>query len=305
MANILVVIELRAGAPLPACLEALGQARRVGTELGATVYAVLPLAQPPTYAEGDLLSLLAQRGADKIVLITDESIGTARTMRWNSHGAALASACEQLPPTVLVFAATLGAREIAPRLAARMGAALVPDGWLETHDGSIAVGPGAGRLTAALDPTTALPAVVTLPAGRYLEAEGDEEAEVEIMTASGTSEQFEPLTEIPDEPARPSVQIVAPGPPASGSEPLGKAALALAAALDDSVVTEPSDCINLLVWVGDDASRSDEALVVETRASLCSGAAPDANYHVRGDAAALATALVGELAGGAGKAGEA
>ncbi len=57
MANILVVVELWQGEPLPVCLEVLGQARRVATELGATLYAIVPAGQAPRYGDNDLISV--------------------------------------------------------------------------------------------------------------------------------------------------------------------------------------------------------------------------------------------------------
>ena len=43
MANVLVMLEFLDSEPLCASLEALGQARRLGSALGFTVYALLPM----------------------------------------------------------------------------------------------------------------------------------------------------------------------------------------------------------------------------------------------------------------------
>ena len=47
MANLLVMMEFFRGELLPASLEALGQARRLGTAFGLSVYALVPLPSEP------------------------------------------------------------------------------------------------------------------------------------------------------------------------------------------------------------------------------------------------------------------
>src|SRR5262245_1701549 len=132
-------MELHQGLLLPVSLEALGQGRRVATALGATLYALLPLPEAPAYGEDDVIAQCARYGADKVVLLTGDSLQAETEMRFGTHGRALLSACEQLPPTLLVLGATRGARDVAPRLAARLGAAYLPEGWVAAAEGALQV----------------------------------------------------------------------------------------------------------------------------------------------------------------------
>ena len=101
-------------------LEVLGQARRLSTELGATLYAVVALPRAPSWSDDDLVATLAAHGADKVVIATDETLGGGgEELRWGTHGAALAAVCDLLSPSLLLFGATPTAREVAARAAAR------------------------------------------------------------------------------------------------------------------------------------------------------------------------------------------
>jgi hypothetical protein len=229
MANVLCVIELREHKVLPVCLEVLGQARRVSTALGATLYAVVPMARAPQYGEDDLIAQLARHGADKVVLVTDEALaGVADGLRWGAHGHAIGLASDLLPPSLLLFGATPGAREVAPRAAARMGAAYLADAWIEAREEGLAVFEGEGAQALALDGDLEFPVVATLPPGRYRLASGDDEAEVEVLAVSGRTLDFDELGWELDAHGRPVV--LGDGEPASDlAEALGgKAASALA-----------------------------------------------------------------------------
>src|SRR5712692_7571149 len=150
MANILVMVELWRDEALPVCLEVLGQARRVATELGATLYAIVPAGQAPRYGDHDLISVLATHGADKVVLVIDGALLSATdTPRWDTHGPALAAATEMMPPALLLFGATAGSHELAARAAARLGAAYLHDAWVETRDGQLELWQGSGGSAAA------------------------------------------------------------------------------------------------------------------------------------------------------------
>jgi electron transfer flavoprotein alpha subunit len=121
MANVLVYTELEGGRPTRTSLSALGQARRLASAVGATVYAVLPCAQVPSYGDDDTIAILGRHGADKIVLLTAAPL--AKPSLFATHGPAVLAACEQLPPAMLLFPASAGGCDIAPRVATRLGAA--------------------------------------------------------------------------------------------------------------------------------------------------------------------------------------
>jgi electron transfer flavoprotein alpha subunit len=193
VANILVYIELAGDRPLPASLEALGVGRRIATRLGATNYALLPCASRPTYGDDDVITVLSRSGADKVVLVTHPKL--AETPLYASHGGAIATACGALPPTLVLFASTPGARDIAPRLAAQLAGVymaephltLGPDGALTlsrvTHGGHWS------RTLRADD--LERPAVLTLAAGRAPLGMGDEESEVVVLSPTAVGESFD------------------------------------------------------------------------------------------------------------------
>ncbi len=120
MAGILVHIELAGESPHPFSLESLKTARRIASDLGATLYAVLPCDAPPLYDENDIIALLSRSGADKVILMTHPSLGSPP--RFFGHGSALLDACRQFRPSLLFVPETLGGRDIAPAVASSLGA---------------------------------------------------------------------------------------------------------------------------------------------------------------------------------------
>lgn len=161
MANILVIIEAASARPgdgdrvaaaaadAPAAaaaraeerrvgqasLQALGQARRLGSQLGATVYAVLPLPKELPSGEGDLLTLCGQRGSDKVILLADDPAVTSdqTPVRGDDRRevSALLHACRQIPPVLLFFADSPVNRTVAQSLAEALGALYLPGGGAE------------------------------------------------------------------------------------------------------------------------------------------------------------------------------
>jgi electron transfer flavoprotein alpha subunit len=276
MANVLVVIELSDGKALPVCLETLGQGRRVSTHLGATLYAVVPMAHAPSYGEDDLIAQLAQHGADKVVLVTDESLGGASdTMRWGTHGAAIAMVCDMLPPSLLLFGATPGGREVAPRAAARMGAAFLAEAWLEVRNDQLALWEGSGAEARALDGELEFSVVATVPAGRYTQAHGDDEAEVEVVATSGRAADFDELGWEAD--PQGSALVVA------GEAQTG-AAKPLAEALGVAVAPRPVPS-RLVISLGPSLDG------VRAQARVALGEVAGADYQLAGDPTELAKKL--------------
>ncbi|HZS37548.1 MAG TPA: hypothetical protein VFF06_12015 [Polyangia bacterium] len=300
MANVLVVIELREGRALPVCLEALGQARRLSTALGGTLYAVVPLKHAPRYGEGDVIEVLAQHGADKVVLVTDEALTHDGGMRWGTYGPAIAQVSDQLPPMLLLFGETAGAREVAPRAAARMGAAYLSDAWIEVREGRLHLWEGSGASAHALDGELEYPVVATLPPGRYTTASGDDEAEVEVLAAPGRAGDFDELGWEID--PRPATLVVAPPEKPSFDEAWGahpepdavrEAAQALADALTaklSSSATPVSARLVIAVGAPLDAPAADVRVAVGADA-----AEAPAHYALVGEPAAAARALADAL----------
>jgi electron transfer flavoprotein alpha subunit len=186
VANLLVYIELEGDRPVPASLEALGEGRRVATHLGATLYAVLPAASALGYASDDAVAVLSRHGADRVIL-AGAPARPGPTLH-ATHGAALHAATERVPPAMLLVAATAGGRDLAPRAAARLGAAYVAEAsieygapgevvlWRELHGRTWRSRLAAGELER--------PIVVTLTPGSVARAHGDEEADVLVLDAA-------------------------------------------------------------------------------------------------------------------------
>lgn len=134
MANILVYIELVDDSASWASLLALRQARFLATNVGATIYAVLPCATPPLYGENDIIAILSRQGADKVILMTHGDLTPPMVFR--SHGEALITAANQFPPALLLLPEGPAAVEIAPRVAARLGGLFTRHPDLSLQEGS-------------------------------------------------------------------------------------------------------------------------------------------------------------------------
>jgi electron transfer flavoprotein alpha subunit len=190
VANILVFIEMAGDRPAPASLETLGEGRRMASFVGATLHAALPCAKPASFGDDDPIAVLGRHGADKILLVggppADAPLAHA------THGGALAAACDSVSPSIVLLAATPGGRDVAPRLAARLGAAFVPEPSVEYGPRgdlvmSRTVYGGQFRRRLAADEVER-PIVATLTPGSYVASAGDEEAEVAVLpdAAPGT-----------------------------------------------------------------------------------------------------------------------
>jgi electron transfer flavoprotein alpha subunit len=128
----------------------------------------------------ELIEELGKGGADKVVLVA-APIALDEPPVWATIGAALAGACEELRPALVVFAATAVGADIAPRLAARLGAAFAAHCVVETGPrGEVVfsrkVYGGGFRRRLALDDLDRA-AVVTVPPG-HAPARGGSDAEI-------------------------------------------------------------------------------------------------------------------------------
>jgi hypothetical protein len=290
VANLLVLIELVGERPHPGSLEALGQARRLATSLGATVYAVAPCAATPGYGDDDLIAVLSRHGADKVLLATAESYGGPP--RWGTLGSLLLTVCHLLPPTLLLCATTDGARDFAPRVAARLGAALLADAWIDLQGDGLSLFDGSGDTACRLDGELEYPVVAMIPPGRYLPARGDEEAEVEMLEPRASdAPDFE---EAGWEADRPLAVVLGSGP----------AAEQLAAALD-GVTAGGNGSARLAVAIAAPAVAPaptiEQALAsahAEAKVALGPGAVfcSTARYAVEGDPERLADELASAVA---------
>jgi electron transfer flavoprotein alpha subunit len=128
MAGILVFVEQRDGEIRKTSLQAISQAKREGGA-GGPVTAVLPGSGVSEAAAG-----LGTWGADKVLVADDPNLAL-----YSSEGYAevVAKAAEQEQPSAIFFAGTAMGRDLAPRLAAKLGVGGIPDvAGLERDDGS-------------------------------------------------------------------------------------------------------------------------------------------------------------------------
>ncbi|MFO0574211.1 MAG: hypothetical protein U1A78_09445 [Polyangia bacterium] len=198
MANLLVMMEFYRGTLLSVSLEALGQARRLGSALGLTVYALVPLPSGPSRGDGDLTAACGLHGADKVVFLTGEALASEGEMRFQSYAPSLMQACTQLTPRLVLFGDTPAARDVAPRLAVRLGAAYLARGAAQERDGRLILCDTEGqhvRLIAGDEtsgddfgeseavPPPPPPVVMTVPPGRFETAAGLQDADMLIISS--------------------------------------------------------------------------------------------------------------------------
>jgi electron transfer flavoprotein alpha subunit len=124
--SILVFIEQRDGRIRPVSNEALGEATRLKSALGGPVVAVCAAAADPG------LAALGAAGADQALLALHEAFARYEPA---GYAAAVAAAVEKVKPAAVLFAATAMGKDLAPRVAARLGVGLASDCTALSTDG--------------------------------------------------------------------------------------------------------------------------------------------------------------------------
>ncbi len=126
MAGILVFVEQRGGEIRKTSLQAISQAKREGGA-GGPVTAVVAGSGIAEAAAG-----LGAWGADKVFVADDPNLAL-----YSSEGYAevVAKAAEQAQPSAIFFSGTAMGRDLAPRLAAKLGVGGIPDVVALTVDG--------------------------------------------------------------------------------------------------------------------------------------------------------------------------
>jgi electron transfer flavoprotein alpha subunit len=115
--NIWVVAELEAGQPLPATLQALGQARDLADQIGVYVFGIL-LGNGVSQAAEPLIGY----GADKVLVADDPGLAGYQP---EAYLKVLADLVEQYRPEILLLPATPLGNDLAPRLAQRLNTGLI------------------------------------------------------------------------------------------------------------------------------------------------------------------------------------
>jgi len=116
--SILVFIEQRDGQVRSVCREALGEATRLATALGGPVVGVCAAASDPG------LAALGEAGADKVLLAAHAAFAGYDAAGYTR---AVVAAVEAVKPAAVLFSASSMGRDLAPRVAARLGAGLATD----------------------------------------------------------------------------------------------------------------------------------------------------------------------------------
>ncbi|MCX6559440.1 MAG: electron transfer flavoprotein subunit alpha/FixB family protein [Candidatus Aminicenantes bacterium] len=153
---ILTYIETREGKIKKSSLEALGEASRRAAELGVPASAVVVGAGLDSFPPE-----LAAAGAAKIFLLDNPGLAAYGAP---AYAAVLADLVRAEAPAAVFFPATALGRDLAPRLAARLGVAMASDCVkIEVRDGRLVftrpIYAGKAFLTLAL---SSVPALVTL-----------------------------------------------------------------------------------------------------------------------------------------------
>jgi electron transfer flavoprotein alpha subunit len=128
--SILTFAEARDGRLRRASLETVSEARRLAGPLGATVTTVVVGA-----GVGALAAELGAQGADRVVVFDDPAFAAYAT---EAYARALAQATSEAKPQVVLVPFTAMGKDLAPRVAARIGAGLASDCVaLEVKDGRL------------------------------------------------------------------------------------------------------------------------------------------------------------------------
>jgi electron transfer flavoprotein alpha subunit len=116
--SVLVFVEQRDGQVRSVSREALGEATRLAGALGGEVVGVCAAPSDPG------LAALGDAGAERVLLAAHPAFA-----RYDADGyaAAVAKAAEKEGPQAVLFAASAMGRDLAPRVAARLGVGLASD----------------------------------------------------------------------------------------------------------------------------------------------------------------------------------
>lgn len=179
--DIYVIIEQLDGIIKRVSLELIGEANRLSKKLGEKVIAVLLGNDIEDKAE-----LLIKYGADEVLVIDNPMLEPYMTSPYTK---AVSSIIEKRKPSIVLFPATSIGRDLAPRVAARIGTGLsadVTDFDIDKDDKSLLMMMPAfgGNIMATIVSKGKRPEMATVRAGVMLPLEKD-------MNRSGKIERFE------------------------------------------------------------------------------------------------------------------
>ena len=123
---ILAFIEQREGKVRPVSREVLGEATRLAAKLGGPVVGVCAAAADPG------LAAMGDAGAERVLLAKHEAFASYDAA---GYARAVVAAVEAVKPSVLLFGASSIGKDLAPRVAARLGVGLATDCTALSADG--------------------------------------------------------------------------------------------------------------------------------------------------------------------------
>lgn len=172
--DVWVVIEHAQGAPKKISLEMLGCARTLAKALAGSVVAFVPGS-----STGQVAAALGPRGAD-IVYTAEHAL--LETYTTDGYAAVVADALRAESPAVVLVGSTAQGRDLAPRVAARLGAGIVTDcATLDWRDGAlVATRPMYTRKAIGTVRVTGTPCIAVVLPAMYpvIEADSSRGAEV-------------------------------------------------------------------------------------------------------------------------------
>ena len=202
MPALLTFAEVRDGKLRRSALEAVSEARRLADALSGTVRTVLIGSGVKALADE-----LASYGADEVVAFDDPALAAYAT---EAYARALAQAIVEAKPAAVLVPYTALGKDLAPRVAARVGAGLVSDCVsLSLKDGRLVArrpvyaGKAYATVTWAGEPQMATLRPNVFPLGRYdparkavvLSATVDTKARARVTAVKATAEGKVELTE--------------------------------------------------------------------------------------------------------------
>lgn len=119
MSNVLVIAEVKDGKVKKGSLEAVSAGRTLCDQMGGALSVALAGAGVETLAQG-----FGRYGADHVLVLDDPGLEPYSA---EGHTSALAALIQEKAPSLVLTGNSIRARDLAPRLAARLGAGLLTD----------------------------------------------------------------------------------------------------------------------------------------------------------------------------------
>jgi Electron transfer flavoprotein domain len=207
--NLIVYIDRREGKPTSPSLFALSEARRIAHAAGLTVFALV-FDEPQGGLRSDALAgTLGRAGADRVLVC--EGVGLGAPPLDVTHGRALFTAAERVPPIVVLFPSGGPGEELGPPLTMRLGAAYAPSVDFQVSEEAGPLAEGVGRILLRrwradgagyrqIDPVEIERPVVALMGAHGVPSEdGTPDIDLEIIACAPASEA-PPVIELASEP---------------------------------------------------------------------------------------------------------